>query len=227
MRNYLLIVLILLSQSVLAQRSVKAIYFRAPADAPEKLYLHVGEQVFELLLPRRSFSRPIDLPAGDIVIRISEKETLPPETPAEETVNLKIPASQKDLLFLTYPNANQKGPGVAVQPLDAAKVPLGEMMWVNTTTFTVGGTVGSEKIVVRPGEIKMVDAPARRGDLNYPVRLDFMPKGTQTQKKLFEGKWPYDHTTRLITFVTAENDARTPLVTVVQDMNELRIEEQN
>ena len=207
-----------LAPSATAEKSFRAIFHKAPAGSPEKLYAHVLEHgVYPIKLPRRSFSSSIELPDGDLVVRISEKETLPPETPLEETVNLKIPSGMKSFLMFTYPNPDQQGPGVAIQLEETSKVRPGEMMWINTTTFTVGGSVGDETVVVRPGDIKFVGAPADRGDSSYKLKLDFMAKGSNKQQRLYSGTWPYDSNSRLIAFVTAGASASAPQINVIKD----------
>ena len=203
-------------------RVIRVIYFKAPAEAPRKVFAHTSAGVVEVPLPRLHFSNSIELPPGELVIRFSERETLPPETPADQTVNLKLSANEKELLLFVYPDPGQKNVGLAIQKLSVSKLPPGEMMWINTTNFTVGGKVGSKTAVVRPGEIKQIGAPADKDDLNYDVELQFMAKGSKSQQYLFDGNWGYTPNARLIAMITAETGGMKPRVDVLRDAARLK-----
>ena len=93
------------------------------------------------------------------------------------------------------------------------------MLWFNLTKLPVGGTVGSGKLVIKPGARVILEPPAA-GNLDYPVNLVFRIPGDEQVYPLCETKWHHDPRSRSVAFIIAEQGSRAPRVLVFLDYRE-------
>ena len=120
-------------------------------------------------------------------------------------------------LIVTSDPAKMIAP-VRMQVINAGadKLKSGQTLWFNLTNTTVGGTVGSEKLVIQPNSRVILDQPSGINQ-DYPVNLTFRLPGDERLYPLCETKWRHDPRSRSVAFIIAEKGVRTPLVMVFPD----------
>jgi hypothetical protein len=218
-----LLILILLPAAACAQQKAakhtcRILFFDGPDDAPEKLQLFDGATTREVDLPRMNFSMVYELPPGALTLRLLPS---PPQDPT------KIPAAAPSAtlagditdfyLLVTSDPANAVAP-VRMQIINAGsdKLKRGQMLWFNLTKMTVGGTLGSEKLVIQPNSRVTLDPPASRNE-DYAVNLTFRIPGDERLYPLCETKWRHDPRSRSVAFINADPESRSPRVLVFPD----------
>ncbi len=220
-----LLLLLLLPTVAFAQkapeRTCRVLFLDGPDDAPEKLQLFDGVKCREIDLPRMNFSKVYRLPAGPLNLRLlasipADPAKLPAGAPAATVAEGVLDF----YLLLSSDPANTVAP-VRMQVINAGadKLKPGQMLWFNLTKNTVGGSLGSENLLIRPNARVTVDAPAR-GDGDYPVKLAFQLPGNKQLYPLCETKWRHDPRSRSLAFIIAENGVRSPRVLVFPDFRE-------
>ncbi|WP_386818229.1 hypothetical protein [Luteolibacter algae] len=196
---------------------MRCVYFNPPAGAPDVMFAHVADKVIEVPMPSMNLSTPLDPPSGEYVVRFSDKRVLPPETPAGDTVNLKLTENDRKFILLVYPNPKQKGLPITVSKVTIdSSFPLGSMMWINTTRNLVGGKIGTETLLLKPGAIVRTKAPSKEKG-GYSVRLDYQAPKSREQKMLVNTMWRHDPNSRQFIFVTSMPDTDIPAVNAVAD----------
>jgi len=204
-----------------AKHTCRILFFDGPDAAPEKLQLFDGATSVLVDLPRMNFSKVYPLRPGALTLSLlaeplSDPTKLPPGAPsvtvAEEVTDF--------YLLVTSDPANTVAP-VRMQVINAGadKLRAGQMLWFNLTKSSVGGTVGSEKLVLQPNSRVILDAPAR-GNQDYPVNLSFRIPDNERLYPLCETRWRHDPRSRSVVFVNAENGVRSPRVMVFPDYRE-------
>lgn len=203
------------------KHTCRILFFDGPEAAPEKLQLFDGATCREVDLPRMNFSKVYELPPGALRLSLlpappADPAQLPPGTPG-----VTVAGDVVDFyLLVTSDPANTVAP-VRMQIINAGadKLRAGQMLWLNLTKNAVGGTVGSEKLVILPGSRAIVDAPAS-GNQDYEVNLTFRIPGDDHLYPLCETRWRHDPRSRSVVFINAENGIRSPRVLVFPDYRE-------
>ena len=204
-----------------AKHTCRILFFDGPDAAPEKLHLFDGTTSREVDLPRMNFSKVYQLPPGALSLNLlptplADPTKLPPGAPsvllAEDVTDF--------YLLVTSDPANTVAP-VRMQIINAGadKLRAGQMLWFNLTKNMVGGTVGSEKLAIRPNARVTLDAPAK-GNQDYPVNLTFRIPDNEHLYPLCETRWRHDPRSRSVVFINTENGVRSPRVLVVPDYRE-------
>ncbi len=203
------------------ERTCRILFLDGPDAAPETLHLFDGATSREVDLPRMNFSKIYELRPGNITLRllpaaVDDPEKVPPGAPSA-TVSEGV---TDFYLLLTSDPANKVAP-VRLQVIEAGSEHLkrGQMLWFNLTKNTVGGMVGSEKLVIKPNSRVTIDPPAR-GNLNYPVKLYFRIVGKEPLYPLCETQWRHDPRSRSVAFIIAQPGTRTPRVLAFPDYRE-------
>ncbi len=222
----LLLLLLLVPSATFAQQKAakhtcRVLFFEGPEAAPEKLQLFDGSISREVDLPRMNFSKVYQLPPGPLALSLltaplTDPTKLPPGAPgvllAEEVTDF--------YLLVTSDPTNTVVP-VRMQIINAGadKLRAGQMMWFNLTKNTVGGTIGSEKLVIQPNARVTLDAPAK-GNQDYPVNLTFRMPDNERLYPLCETRWRHDPRSRSVVFINTEPGVRSPRVMVFPDYRE-------
>ncbi|MCF7733826.1 MAG: hypothetical protein K9N23_19220 [Akkermansiaceae bacterium] len=203
------------------EHTCRILFLDGPDTAPETLHLFDGATSREVDLPRMNFSKVYKLRPGARTLRllpaaVNDPEKVPPGAPS---VTVSEDVTDFYLLVTSDP-ANTVAP-VRMQVINAGSEHLkrGQMLWFNLTKNTVGGTVGSEKLVIQPNSRVTLDPPAR-DNLNYPVKLYFRIVGKEPLYPLCETKWRHDPRSRSVAFIISERGTRTPRVLVFPDYRE-------
>jgi hypothetical protein len=203
------------------KHTCRILFLDAPDDAPDTLHLFDGVESREVDLPRMNLSKIYQLRSGPL------KLSLLPAPPADPA---KIPAGAPSVsvaegitdfyLLVSSDPANTVAP-VRMQLINAGSERLkpGQMLWFNLTRNRVGGTVGSQKLIIEPAARLTLDPPAG-GDLEYPVDLSFRIPGDDRPYPLCETRWRHNPRSRSLAFIIAGQGVRTPRVLVFPDYRE-------
>jgi len=203
------------------ERTCRILFLDGPDAAPETLHLFDGATSREVDLPRMNFSRIYELRPGNLTLHLLSAPLDDPELVPPGAASATIPEGVTDFyLLLTSDPANKVAP-VRMQVIKTGSEHLkrGQMLWFNLTKNTIGGMVGSEKLVLNPNSRVTLDPPAR-GNGNYPVKLSFRIVGKEPLYPLCETQWRHDPRSRSVAFVITERGIRTPRVLVFPDYRE-------
>ena len=221
----LLLLFFLLPAAAFAQKApdhtCRILFLGAPDDAPQKLQLFDGAKCREVDLPRMNFSKVYQLPGGPLNLRLL---SAPPEDPTKVppgAPGVAVAEGVTDFyLLVTSDPANTVAP-VRMQVINAGadKLKLGQTLWFNLTKNLVGGTLGSEKLVIQPNSRVTLDPPTT-GNRDYLVNLSFRIPGNERLYPLCETRWRHDPRSRSVAFIIAENGIRSPRVMVFPDYRE-------
>lgn len=215
------------AQQAAPKHTCRILYFNAPAGAPEKLFLFDGTESQEVELPKMNFSPVYELAPGKLTI------ALLPEAPADPTKipanapKVAVPEGVVDFYLLVSSDKTNKVAPVRMQVINAGsdKLKLGQMLWFNLTDKTVGGMVGTEKLLAKPNKRLVLDAPAK-GHVDYKVSLSFRIPGDKQLYPLADTSWRHDPRSRSVVFIHDDPGSRTPLVNGFSDFREPKRERQ-
>ena len=204
-----------------AKHTCRVLFFDGPQSAPEKLQLFDGTGCREVDLPRMNFSKVYDLPPGALQLSLlstplDDPTKLPPGAPS-----VAVAEDVTDFyLLVTSDTANAVAP-VRLQIINANadRLRAGQMLWFNLTKNMVGGTVGSEKLVIQPNSRVTLNAPAS-SNKDFPVNLVFRMPDNEHLYPLCETRWRHDPRSRSVVFINSENGVRSPRVMVFPDYRE-------
>lgn len=203
------------------EHSCRILFLEGPDDAPATLHLFDGAGSREVDLPRMNLSKVYRLRPGPLALSLLPQPLADPAKLPAGAPAATVPAELTDFyLLVTSDPANRVAP-VRMQVINAGadRLKPGQMLWFNLTKNTVGGTVGSEKLVIQPQSRATLDPPAR-GNANYPVNLAYRIPGNEHLYPLCETKWLHDPRSRSLAFVIAGQGVRTPRVLVFPDYRE-------
>ncbi len=206
------------AQKEATKHTCRILFFNAPSDAPQTLYLFDGEEAQEVELPKMNFSPVYELRAGAVKLHLLPA---PPPDPANIPANApyaKVSEGVVDYyLLVTSDPANSVAP-VRLQVIDAGfdKLKAGQMLWFNLTPNTIGGDVGTQRLIIQPNSREVLDAPASAAG-EYPIQLFFQIPGDNHTYPLCSTSWGHDPRSRNIIFINMEPDSRTPRVAGYSD----------
>ena len=223
--NVLVTALAVSAATALAQQApehtCRILFLDGPDAAPDTLHLFDGVSSREVELPRMNFSKVYELRPGALTLcllpnAVDDPDLVPPGAPT-----VKVPAGTADFYLLVTSDPDNKVAPVRLQVINAnaERLKRGQMLWFNLTKNTVGGTVGSEKLAIKPNSRVTLDAPAR-GNTNYPVDLAFRIPGKKPLYPLCETRWRHDPRSRSVAFIITKPGVRTPRVLVFPDYRE-------
>ena len=199
-------------------RTCRIIFLERPASAPATMHLFDGVTSREVDLPDMSLSKVYDLRSGKLPLALltaplGDPKELPPGAPS-----VIVPENATDIYLLVMSDPANKVAPVRLEVVDAggAKLRRGQTLWFNLTQFKVGGTLGSEKFVIKPLSRALMDAPRNdRGD--YPVSLGYLMEGNKQLYPICESRWSHDPRSRNLGFVIDRGGIKSPLVMLFPD----------
>jgi hypothetical protein len=202
-------------------RTCRILFLDGPDGPPDTLHLFDGTASREVELPRMNFSTVYTLPGGPLNLRLlpappSAPDQIPPAAPS-----VAVPAEVTDFFLLVTSDPGNRVAPVRMQVINAGadRLKTGQMLWFNLTPNAVGGTVGSQQLVIRAGSRATLDPPAQ-GAENYRVNLTFRMPGNDTLYPLCETQWLHDPRSRSVVFVINSPGIRTPRVLSFPDYRE-------
>ncbi|BCX46254.1 hypothetical protein HAHE_01620 [Haloferula helveola] len=204
-----------------AKHTCRILFLDGPDDAPRTLHLFDGATSREVDLPRLNLSDVYDLPGGPLTLRLLPEPPADPEKIPAGAPSVSIASEAGDFYLLLTSDPQNKIAPVKIRAIDAStdKLRAGQMLWFNLTQSMVGGTIGSEKLVLKPGTKVTLNPPAKGND-NYPVLLDYRIPGKESLYPLCETSWRHDPRSRSLAFVVPGKNGRTPRVMAFPDYRE-------
>lgn len=200
-------------------RTCRILFLDRPVGAPATMHLFDGKASREVDLPGMNLSKVYQLPPGKISLALLSTSLADPEQPPPGAPSASVPETATDIyLLVTADPANKVAP-VRLQVVDAgaAKFRRGQTLWFNLTELTVGGKLGSETIVLKPGSRAVMDAPTD-GPGGYPVNIAYRNGDNGNLYPICETRWTHDPRARSLGFVITRDGARTPRVLVFPDL---------
>ncbi len=198
------VILLLATGGASAGRMAKIMYYQAPVEAPEYVFVYQSKkQPEEVKLERQKFSLSFELEAGDRRLVFLPKE-LPEdmEMPAGSPF-VMIPATwDKVILFVTEDEKNPVMP-IRVHAFDASDRIFGpgDILFINQCDLAVGGMVGDERITMKPKTAKVLGAPlGERGEFN--LMLDSYDQKSKQRRNLVRKRWLHIPEFRNVVFIT-------------------------
>ena len=200
------------------KKTCRILFLGRPASAPAKLQLFDGATSREVELPGLNFSPVYELPAGNLMLTFlpsppEDPEKLPPGAPTT-----RVPKSVFDFYLIVTSDPENKVAPVRIKVIDASQDQFrrGQTLWFNLTDLTVGGNLGSEKLVIKPLSKTVMNAPVN-GSGDYPVSLGYRIMDNENWYPICETRWVHDPRSRSLGFLYMQGKSRTPRVQVFPD----------
>jgi hypothetical protein len=209
-------------------RTCRILFLERPPGTPSTMHLFDGFASREVDLPSMNLSKVYELPPEKISLSLLNKPlTKPDELPTGAPTTI-VPEIATDIYLLVMSDPANKVAPVRLQVVHASetKVARGQTLWFNLTEVTVGGKLGSEKIVLKPSSRAVTNAPRSDGG-DYPVSLGYHMEGKDHLYPICETRWTHDPRGRNLGFVIARQSSRTPRVFVFPDLREDKEKEPN
>lgn len=194
-------------------RTLAAIYFRGPGNAPAKIYANSSGATLVLPLPKMNLSDRTTIPEGDLVLRLTLEPPAKDQSIPAGAPSVTIPAAWTDVILLFAHNPKDAAFPFVATALDVSltKFKPGEMLVFNRTNTTIGGKLGTRSMRVGPGLSVKVDPPAdTTGD--YPVAIGYLPAGEQDARPLAYTTWRHETEVRQLLFILPDVTRGVPRV---------------
>lgn len=202
-------------------RTCRILYLLAPPDSPKSLQLFDGESCREVELPQMNLSQVYPLRAGRITLSLLNEAVTGPKEVPEGSPSVDVPEDVRHVYLLIRHDPENKQIPLKMIMINANhdRLGLGEMLWMNLSDSVVSGSVGSQKIEIKPGEEILLKAPsAVKGD--YAVELAFRADGENVTRPLSESRWRNDPRGCSIVFIVKDRDRIVPKVMTFSDYRE-------
>ncbi|MEX1116624.1 MAG: hypothetical protein WEB53_15370 [Akkermansiaceae bacterium] len=226
MRILLLTLSLLLPLPAFAQpkgslRTCRILFLSPPPDAPRKLHLFDGTTSREVHLPEMNFSEVHTLPAGNLTLYLLTTPLVAGEVIPAGAPSAKVQENVSDCYLVISGDPSNTVVPVRFQIIDAGhtRFPKGRMMWFNLSPKTIGGDVGSSKLVMKPNTRVLLDAPAR-GAEPYQVNLSYRLPDDPRYYPICQTQWIHDPRSRMVVFVIGTGGRSTPQVIGFNDFRE-------
>lgn len=206
------------AQQATDKRTCRILFLNPPAEAPRKLFLFDGSSTQEVELPEMNFSDVYQISAGDAPLRLLAKQAAKPEEIPAGSPKASIPAGVVDFYLLATPDPANTTLPIQLQVIDASalKFKKGQMMWYNLSPNAMGGTVGDQKLAMKPMSRQIIDEPVKGGG-SYPVSLSYVIPGDEKFHPICQTKWMHDPRSRMVMFVYGGEGNRVPQVAGFKD----------
>ena len=213
-----LVSLALLSIPVLplqaAERIVRAVYFRAPADAPEAVHVFGLEANPRLELPRMNLSDPLAVPAKDLRLAFTANPVADGERPPEGAPTVAIPEAWDQTVLVFLPDPANKVLPVKVLPVNASARVFGpgDRYWLNLSHAVIAPKVGELEVPrINPGKTYVMKGP-QGGARDVPVIVKCILPDDGRPRDLCRTTWRHDPGRRKLVFVLPNPPRRVPRI---------------
>jgi len=197
-----------------AERIVRAVYFRAPAGAPEEVCVFGLAGNPRLELPRMNLSAPLKLPEKDLRVWFTATAVPEGEAPPKGVPHADLPATWKQAVLLFFPDPENKVLPVKVIAVNASAEAFGpgDRYWLNLSTAVVAPKIGDIPVPrIGPGKTYLMESPRRaRGDV--PVIVKCMLPDDEQFRDLCRTTWRHDPTSRKLVFILPNPGRRVPRI---------------
>lgn len=157
------------------------VYLELPKDVESTLRLLTGGKLSDLALSESSPSMPVPIPA-DGIIQIVKEGPDPKNDGSSKYATLGkivIPDSMRHVLVLLSPSVKNAGDEMIFRNklinLDSFKG--GGQLFINTTGSKVGVEIGSSKLLVNPGDMKIETVGREATPGTVPFRYSYFDAG--------------------------------------------------
>lgn len=158
-------------------RVAHMVYTSMPEGVENPVKVMTGTDVVSLELSKRMASEPVKIPA-DGILRIVRPVAGPadPAKPAFLTLaQAVVPEGIDKALIILIPIPKKPGSDLVFRTeiQDLAAFKGGDFLCLNLTNLNVQVEMGKEKLILKPGEKQIFDAPALAQPANVPTRYSF------------------------------------------------------
>ncbi len=212
---------LVMGQSPKAGRTCRILFLDAPEDAPKTIYLNDGTITQLVELPSLNLSDVYGLHSGNITLALTptlptEQQPIPPGTP-----RVALPETMADCYLLVASDPKNPVTPLRCQVVDAnpAGFRLGQMMWLNLTSYQVGGQLGSRTLNLKPTSHSIVDSP-REAAGSYPVKIGYDPGNDKKPAVIVSTEWQHNPSGRTVIFVMMLPNSKIPRIKGYSDYRE-------
>ncbi|NNC90067.1 MAG: hypothetical protein HKN82_16540 [Akkermansiaceae bacterium] len=143
-----------------------------PDGLGNPILVQAGKEVLEVVLPRRSASLPVKVPA-DGVLRIVKRadDAVPPDgEPAFETLaEVSIPERARQALIILEPAADDADPLVVATVHDLVDFKRGAYLFINQTKMDVAVEMGDARLDIKPAGAELFLVLEDRKPVSVPI----------------------------------------------------------
>jgi hypothetical protein len=135
-----------------------------------------GGKITEVLLSKRSVSEPLKIPADGIIRMVREEENpaAPEEKVLKTVAQAQVPPSvAKALIILVPAPPSESGLLFRSKVQDLAGFKGGDTLYMNLSPRSIMVRLGDSKVDLKPGAIRVWEAPALSKSVNTPVSYHF------------------------------------------------------
>lgn len=221
--RYLLLALVLLcgisnAQEKASKHTCRILFLERPSDAPTELFLFDGVKSQQVELPSMNLSPVYELAAGPLNLTLLPTPPQDPEKLTPGAPSTKVPEAMVDFYLLIISDPTNKVAPVRMQVVNASseKITKGQTLWFNLTDLTIGGKLGTEKLLINPKGSIVTNAP-RNDAGDYPVSIAYHKQGEETSYPICETIWMYDPLSRSLGFIIQQAGAKNPRLMMYPD----------
>jgi hypothetical protein len=220
MKYFILLTAVFLQLSDVAHaaRFSRSVYFRRPAGAPEKLYMHIGKKSVLITPPSNGLSEPEEIESGDLVVGFTSTPLASNAPWPAGLPTVKVPQSYESVIFAFFPDEKNKVTPIKVEVLDSSfgNFKPGQMILFNQSRSRIYGKVGDTTLDTFPGKISIMDKFAE-GKKDFPVTLYYMMPKDPKAKCLCNTSWLNPVNYRMLLFAFSVGASGTPEIMSITD----------
>lgn len=169
-------------------RVAHMIYTGMPEGVENPVKVMTGTDLVSLELSKRMASEAVKIPA-DGIVRIVRQVASPPAPPKPAFQTLAqalVPEAVDKALIILIPVAKKPGSDLVFRTeiQDLAAFNGGDFLCLNLTNLSIQVEMGKEKLVLKPGERRIFDAPVLAEPTNVPTRYSFFQPAEKKWKML-------------------------------------------
>lgn len=147
-----------------------------PEGLENPITVMAGADLVQVTLSKRSPSEPIKVPDNGI-LRVVRKIENPEEPTKPKFLTLaQVQVAEgfnKALIIFVPAPQNSQGLVFHSRVQDLSKFKGGDYLYINMTNLKVGVDMGKAKAEIKPGEVRIMEAPALSEPVNTPIRYSY------------------------------------------------------
>ncbi|QTN31102.1 hypothetical protein HZ994_01760 [Akkermansiaceae bacterium] len=149
-----------------------------------------------------SFSEVVELPAGDIVVKMLPSEAKMPEDLPHGAPELKVPENIDDFYILVSEDKSNKCLPLALKLIDAGegKLKPGETLWINLTEHRIEADLEGARMTIAPEGQTVSKAPLPDSGY-YRAEFSYQLNGEGELQRMTEQSWWHDAKSRHLGFI--------------------------
>lgn len=200
-------------------KTCRILFLERPANAPQTLHLYDGVKSQEVELPKMNLSQVYEIAPESVAIAllnnpVEKAEDIPVGTPK---ISL-LPGVVDFYLLIAADPSNHHAPlRMRVVDVGNEKLRDGQTLWFNLTDHTIGGKLGTERILIKPRSQAIMNQPTSANE-DYNVKIAYTVEGKNEVYPICETQWTHNPSIRNLAFIFANADKRTPRVWVFPDI---------